>query len=84
MLTVTSMNVEYPEMKLQLSGYDVCWALLFTFKLRFPPGVSIATCLKRVKLTRNPKIDFQLVIKSMSPVEQFCEKCLGLVENQKF
>ena len=23
-----------------------CWALLFIFKLRFPPGVSIATVLK--------------------------------------
>jgi hypothetical protein len=24
----------------------ICWALLFIFKLRFPPGVSIATVLK--------------------------------------
>jgi hypothetical protein len=25
----------------------ICWALLFIFKLRFPPGVSIATVLKK-------------------------------------
>jgi hypothetical protein len=25
----------------------ICWALLFIFKLRFPPGVSIATILKK-------------------------------------
>ena len=25
----------------------ICWALIFIFKLRFPPGVSIATVLKR-------------------------------------
>ena len=24
----------------------ICWALIFIFKLRFPPGVSIATVLK--------------------------------------
>jgi hypothetical protein len=26
----------------------ICWALLFIFKLRFPPGVSIATVLKNI------------------------------------
>jgi hypothetical protein len=25
----------------------ICWALLFIFKLRFPPGVSIATLLAK-------------------------------------
>ena len=24
-----------------------CWALIFIFRLRFPPGISIATILKR-------------------------------------
>jgi hypothetical protein len=35
----------------------ICWALLFIFKLRFPPGVSIATitqtlgiCLKKFNI----------------------------------
>jgi hypothetical protein len=27
----------------------ICWALIFIFKLRFPPGVSIATILNRLK-----------------------------------
>jgi hypothetical protein len=38
----------------------ICWALLFIFKLRFPPGVSIATVLNTkpsYKLKRN--IHFQ-------------------------
>jgi hypothetical protein len=26
----------------------ICWALIFIFKLRFPPGVSIAAVLKRL------------------------------------
>jgi hypothetical protein len=26
----------------------ICWALLFIFKLRFPPGVSIATVLMQI------------------------------------
>jgi hypothetical protein len=30
----------------------ICWALLFIFKLRFPPGVSIATDLNALKMLR--------------------------------
>jgi hypothetical protein len=32
----------------------ICWALLFIFKLRFPPGVSIATVLLRVTCIGSP------------------------------
>jgi hypothetical protein len=34
----------------------ICWALLFIFKLRFPPGVSIATFNIKVKLKSTANI----------------------------
>ena len=30
-----------------------CWALIFIFRLRFPPGVSIVTILKRLSIFLN-------------------------------
>ena len=39
----------------------ICWALIFIFKLRFPPGVSIAT-VKGIKIIDHREIFEYLIL----------------------
>ena len=44
-----------------------CWALIFIFRLRFPPGISIATIEKFAGLAR--KMDFYLTTSASTSYE---------------
>ena len=62
----------------------ICWALLFILKLRFPPGVSIAT----IKITRCCLIllglSIQLFVLSIKSIKQVMQYCLKQFSNLYF
>jgi hypothetical protein len=50
----------------------ICWALLFIFKLRFPPGVSIATVITSVNLKQIHEFYQLLIVSVNSGKTRYC------------